>query len=73
MPATFENLLGGAKKLFRHTDGVTSVTPFSIMKCHSETGLIPCGKTGSVIAERARSLPGTVVANISETDIYAKL
>ena len=39
MPATFENLLGGAKKLFRHTDGVTSVTPFSIMKCHSETGL----------------------------------
>ena len=36
-------------------------------------GAYPCGKTGSVIAERARSLPGKVVANISETDIYAKL
>ena len=41
MPATFESLLDGKKKLFRHTDGVTSVTPFSIMKCHSETGLTP--------------------------------
>ena len=71
MPATFENLLGGAKKLFRHTDGVTSVTPFYEMPFGN--GDYPCGKTGSVIAERARSLPGTVVANISETDIYAKL